>query len=56
MNISGVDIDLAKNVFQLYVLRANGSVPWNRKVTRSKFTAMLTDFPKSALIAMEALY
>jgi transposase len=54
MDISVVGIDLAKNVFQLCALGANGSVLWNRRVTRSKFTAMLTDLPKSALIAMEA--
>jgi transposase len=54
MDISVVGIDLAKNVFQLCALGVNGSVLWNRKVTRSKFTAMLTDLPKSALIAMEA--
>jgi transposase len=54
MNISVVGIDLAKNVFQLCALGTNGSVVWNRQVTRSKFTAMLADLPKSALIAMEA--
>jgi len=54
MNISVVGIDLAKNVFQLCALGTNGSVVWNRKVTRSKFAAMLADLPKSALIAMEA--
>jgi transposase len=52
MNISVVGIDLAKNVFQLCALGTNGSVVWNRKVTRSKFAAMLADLPKSALIAM----
>ncbi len=49
-----VGIDLAKNVFQLCALGANGSVVWNRKVARSSFAAMLADLPKSALIAMEA--
>ena len=54
MNISVVGIDLAKNVVQLCALGANGSVLWNCKVTRSKFAAMLTDLPKSAMTAMEA--
>ncbi len=54
MNISAGGIDLAKNVFQLCGLGTNGSVVWNRQVTRSEFAAMLADLPKSALIAMQA--
>jgi transposase len=37
MNISVVGIDLAKNVFQLCALGANGSVLWNRKVEQPPF-------------------
>jgi transposase len=54
MDISVVGIDLAKNVFQVCALGANGSVLWNRKVTRLKFPVTLSSLPKSALIAKEA--
>jgi hypothetical protein len=54
MNIAVVGIDLAKNVFQLCTLGANGSVVGNHKVTRSKFRAILADLSKSALITAEA--
>jgi len=54
MNISIVGIDLAKNVFQVCALSVDGTIAWNRKVSRAKLAGVLAELPKSALIAMEA--
>ena len=54
MNISIVGIDLAKNVFQACALSVDGTIAWNRKVSRAKLAGVLAELPKSALIAMEA--
>jgi len=54
MNISIVGIDLAKNVFQVCALSVDGTIAWNRKVSRAKLAGVLGELPKSVLIAMEA--
>jgi transposase len=54
MNISIVGIDLAKNVFQVCALSVDGTIAWNRKVSRAKLSGVLEELPKSTLIAMEA--
>ncbi|WP_407079468.1 IS110 family transposase [Candidatus Regiella insecticola] len=53
-NIKVVGIDLAKSVFQVCVWLDNGSVAWNRKLSRSKLLDAVRQFPKGTLIAMEA--
>lgn len=50
-NILG--IDLAKNVFQLHGMRADGSVAFRRKVSRARFLPFLAEHP-ACLVAMEA--
>ncbi|GKV89257.1 hypothetical protein PEC301619_12390 [Pectobacterium carotovorum subsp. carotovorum] len=51
MNTSKVvGIDIAKSVFQVCVWMNDGSVAWNRKVSRQK----LLDTLRQLLIAMEA--
>jgi len=54
MNISIAGIDLAKNVFQVCALSVDGTIAWNRKVSRAKLSGVLEELPKSTLIAMEA--
>ncbi|WP_298441783.1 IS110 family transposase [uncultured Ferrimonas sp.] len=54
MNIKTAGIDLAKNVFQVCVLRDDGSIKWNRKVARSKLLHVIRQFPEGTVIAMEA--
>jgi len=54
MNILTVGIDLAKNVFQVCALSVDGTIAWNRRVSRAKLPGVLEELPKSALIAMEA--
>jgi len=41
MNISIVGIDLAKNVFQVCALSVDGTIAWNRKVSRAKLSGVL---------------
>ncbi|MFJ5453445.1 IS110 family transposase [Pectobacterium jejuense] len=52
--IKVVGIDLAKSVFQLCVWMNDGTVAWNRKVSRSKLLDAVRQFPPDTLIAMEA--
>ncbi|WP_264911182.1 hypothetical protein [Vibrio sp. STUT-A16] len=54
MNIKVVGIDLAKSVFQVCVWQQDGSITWNRKVTRSKLFHTIRQFPDKALIALVA--
>ncbi|PHM71186.1 transposase [Xenorhabdus sp. KJ12.1] len=48
-----VGIDLAKNVFQICVWMADGSVASNRKISRQKFLDAVRIFPPATLIAIE---
>ena len=52
--IKVVGIDLAKSAFQLCVWMNDGTVAWNRKVSRSKLLDTVRQFPSDTLIAMEA--
>ncbi len=52
--IKVVGIDIAKSVFQVCVWMADGSVAWNRKISRQKLLHTLRQFPPQTLIAMEA--
>ncbi|PHM53895.1 IS110 family transposase [Xenorhabdus sp. KK7.4] len=52
--IKVVGIDLAKNVFQICVWMADGSVASNRKISRQKFLDAVRAFPPATLIAIEA--
>lgn len=52
--IKVVGIDLAKNVFQVCVWMADGSVASNRKISRQKLLDVVWTFPPSTVIAMEA--
>ncbi|CAN7504354.1 IS110 family transposase [Phyllobacterium sp. LjRoot231] len=48
-----IGIDLAKNVFQLHGMRADGSVAFRRKVSRARLLPFLAEHP-ACLVAMEA--
>lgn len=49
-----VGIDIAKSVFQVCVWMTDGSVAWNKKVSRQKLLDTVRQFPPSTLIVMEA--
>ncbi|WP_320151020.1 IS110 family transposase [uncultured Tolumonas sp.] len=49
-----VGIDIAKSVFQVCVWMVDGSVAWNRKISRQKLLDTLRQFESGTLIAMEA--
>lgn len=49
-----VGIDIAKSVFQVCVWMVDGSVAWNKKISRPKFLDTLRQFEPGTLIAMEA--
>ncbi|WP_246103746.1 IS110 family transposase [Yersinia kristensenii] len=49
-----VGIDIAKSVFQVCVWMLDGSVAWNRKISRAKLLDTLRQFEPGTLIAMEA--
>lgn len=49
-----VAIDLAKSVFQICVWMNDGTIAWNRKVSRCKLLDTVRQFPPDTLIAMEA--
>ena len=51
--VSIIGIDLAKNVFQLHGARADGSVAFRKKLSRSKLLPFLSSLP-SCRVAMEA--
>ncbi|OKO97739.1 IS110 family transposase [Xenorhabdus eapokensis] len=52
--IKVIGIDLAKNVFQVCVWMADGSVASNRKISRQKLLDTVRTFSPGTLIAMEA--
>ncbi|WP_028116867.1 IS110 family transposase [Ferrimonas senticii] len=54
MKIKVVGIDLAKDIFQVCVLREDGKVQRNRKVRRNKLLHEVRQLPEGTLIAMEA--
>ncbi|MGY3851679.1 hypothetical protein ACW5W8_02290 [Aeromonas aquatilis] len=47
--IKVVGIDIAKSVFQVSVWMADGSVAWNRKISRQKMLHTLRQFPRFAI-------
>ena len=49
-----VGIDIVKSVFQVCVWMLDGSVAWNRKMSRPKLLDTLRQFEPGTLIAMEA--
>nr|WP_235896851.1 IS110 family transposase [Yersinia thracica] len=49
-----VGIDIAKSVFQVCVWMIDGSVAWNKKVTRQKLLDTLRQFEPGTMMAMEA--
>ncbi|WP_227739219.1 IS110 family transposase [Yersinia artesiana] len=49
-----VGIDIAKSVFQVCVRMVDGSVAWNRKISRQKLLDTLRQFESGTLIAIEA--
>ncbi len=53
-SIKVIGIDLAKSVFQVCVWMSDGSIAFNRKVSRAKLLDTVRQFPAGAIIAMEA--
>ncbi|HGP0309997.1 TPA: hypothetical protein ACS29Y_004021 [Raoultella planticola] len=53
--IRAVGIDIAKSVFQVCVWMIDGSIVWNRKISRQKLLDTLRQFEPGTLIAMEPL-
>ena len=51
-----VGIDIAKSVFQVCVWMVDGSVAWNRKISRQKLLDTLRQFESGTLIAMDAYF
>ncbi|HCM7229017.1 TPA: IS110 family transposase [Klebsiella aerogenes] len=49
-----VGIDIAKSVFQICVWMNDGSVAWNKKISRSRLQDTVRQFEPGTLIAMEA--
>ncbi|MGE4686820.1 IS110 family transposase [Yersinia enterocolitica] len=49
-----VGIDIAKSVFQVCVWMIDGSVAWNKKVTRQKLLDTLGQFEPGTMMVMEA--
>ncbi len=49
-----VGIDIAKSVFRVCVWMIDGSVAWNRKISRQKLLDTLRQFDPGTIIAMEA--
>lgn len=49
-----VGVDIAKSVFQVCVWNVDGSVAWNKKISRSKLLDTIRQFEPGTLIAMEA--
>ncbi|ECG8516268.1 IS110 family transposase [Salmonella enterica subsp. salamae] len=52
--IKVVGIDIAKSVFQVCVWMVDGSVAWNKKISRSKLLDTIRQFEPGTLVAMEA--
>ena len=53
MEIATIGLDLAKSVFQLHAVDANGHVVWRKKLRRSALLDTLAKIP-ACLIGMEA--
>lgn len=49
-----IGIDIAKSVFQVCVWMVDGSVAWNKKISRSKLLDTIRQFEPGTLVAMEA--
>ncbi|MBK0018988.1 transposase, partial [Kosakonia sp. S42] len=49
-----VGIDIAKSVFQVCVWMDDGSVAWNKKISRSRLQDTVRQFEPGTLLAMEA--
>lgn len=49
-----VGIDIAKSVFQACVWMIDGSIAWNRKISRQKLLGTIRQFEPGTVIAMEA--
>lgn len=45
-----VGIDIAKSIFQVCVWIADGSVAWNKKISRQKFLDTLRQFEPGTLL------
>lgn len=52
IRVVGIDID--KSVFQVCVWMVDGSVAWNKKISRSKLLDTIRQFEPRTLVAMEA--
>ncbi len=52
--IKVIGIDLAKSVFQVCVWMNDGSIAFNRKVSRAKLLDTIRQFPAGSIVAMEA--
>lgn len=48
-----VGIDITKSVFQVYVWMVDGSIIWNRKISRQKLQCTLCQYEPSTLTVME---
>jgi transposase len=53
MEITTIGLDLAKSVFQLHAVAADGSVVWRKKVRRGALLETLAQVP-ACLVGMEA--
>ncbi len=53
MQVTTIGLDIAKNVFQVHGVDAEGRVVLRKKVRRDKLLAMFGGFP-SCLVGMEA--
>ena len=53
-SIEVIGINLAKYVFQICVWMNNGSIAFNRNISRTKLLDTLRQFPAGSIIAMEA--
>ncbi|VUS49199.1 hypothetical protein SB6420_01585 [Klebsiella pasteurii] len=49
-----VGINIAKSVFQVCVWMNDGSVAWNKKISRSRLQDTVRQFEPGTIIAMEA--
>lgn len=53
MNIKTVEIDLAKNIFQVHCVDERGKEVLNKRLSRSQFASFIANLP-SCIIGMEA--
>ena len=53
MSVTAIGIDLAKNMFHLHGVDADGRVVLRRKTSRTGFERLMTDLP-SCRVGMEA--